>query len=276
MNKTMDSNSGRYIIRISYDGTNYSGWQVQPNAPTIQGLVEDALEKLLKRKTPVTGAGRTDSGVNAINYVLHFDAAELPYDCAQLCYKLNAILPVAVCVHEIIPAPVIERPADGSFRQDWHARFSAVSREYHYFIHFRKDPFSDRFSWWQRQPLDVEKMNKACEYLLGRHDFSCFEKSGSDNKTSICTITEAHWSTYRPGHVDVMNFPCEDGDYIVFTIRANRFLRNMVRAIVGSMVEIGKGRQDVEWMGRLIESGDRCMAGESVPGKALFLSEVKY
>lgn len=275
----------RYIVRLSYDGADFSGWQVQPDAETVQGKIQDALDKLLRKTDPawtpgktyaVTGAGRTDSEVNAVNYIMHFDAPGLGMDSDVFIYKLNAILPSSIAVHEIWEAPVCEHPEDGSFVQDWHARYSAKSREYHYFIHFRKDPFCERFSWWHRQPLDVARMNEACRYLIGTQDFSCFEKTGGNNATSICDLTYARWEEYTPDHVRLMGYPCKEGDYIVFTVRANRFLRNMVRAIVGSMVEVGKGKHDPQWIAELIESKDRCAAGESVPGKALFLSDVQY
>ena len=134
----------RYILTLSYDGSSFCGWQIQPSAPTVQSCVQDALSKLLGKDISVTGAGRTDTGVNAINYVLHFDSDPLPYDASLFIYKLNAILPSGVAVHGIRTAPEPQRPADGSFSQDWHARYSATSREYHYFIHFRKDPFIER------------------------------------------------------------------------------------------------------------------------------------
>lgn len=265
----------RYIIRLSYDGSGFCGWQIQPNDITVQGEVERCLSILLGTGIHVTGAGRTDTGVNAVNYILHFDTeGELPAAPAELARKLNAMLPVSVAIHEMIPAPVIPRPADGSFSQDWHARFSAKSREYHYFINLSKDPFVGKWSWWCRYPLDMEKMNEACAALTGTHDFSCFEKTGGNNKTSICTVTEARWDTYRPVHVDMMGYPGEG--YLVFTIRADRFLRNMVRAIVGSLVEVGRGRRDAAWFAGLIGNGTRCDAGESVPGHALFLSKVEY
>jgi len=265
----------RYTIRISYDGADFSGWQIQPSADTVQGRIQSGLSTLLGTDIQVTGAGRTDSGVHAVNYVLHFDFdGNLPMEPGQLAYKLNAILPLGIVVHELVPSPVIERPADGSFSQDWHARYSAVSREYHYFINFSKDPYVSNYSWWCRHPLDMEKMNEACKHLLGEHDFSCFEKTGGNNKTSLCNIMEAHWDVYEPTHVSMLGYP--DGGYIVFTVKANRFLRNMVRAIVGSMVEVGRGRRGPEWIRDLVESGTRCDAGESVPGHALFLNKVEY
>ena len=265
----------RYIIRLSYNGAPYCGWQIQPDATTVQGEVERCLSTLLGTDIRVTGAGRTDSGVNAVNYILHFDTeGELLLEPNRLACKLNAILPVSIAVHELVPAPAIPRPADGSFSQDWHARFSAVSREYRYFINLSKDPFIGEWSWWCRYPLDMDRMNEACASLLGTHDFSCFEKTGGNNKTSICTVSYARWERYRPVHVDMMGYP--DGGYLVFTVRADRFLRNMVRAIVGSLVDVGRGRRDPSWFSALIADGTRCDAGESVPGHALFLTKVEY
>lgn len=260
-------NSMRYTIRLSYDGSTFYGWQMQKSSTSIQEELQKALSMLLDSEICVTGAGRTDTGVNAINYVAHFDlqASGLPFDTAKFIYKLNAILPKAVCVHDIR----LEK-------DDFHARFSALSREYHYFLHRKKDPFADRFSFWCRHPLDMDRMNEAASFLIGEHDFSCFEKTGGNNKTSVCTVFEAKWEYYSPTHVSLMGFPSQDGDYMVFTIRANRFLRNMVRAIVGTLVDVGRGKRDAQWFRELIETGSRSDAGESVPGKALFLSDVSY
>ena len=256
----------RYMIRLSYDGGTFCGWQIQNNARTVQGELEKALGTLLGTPVQVTGAGRTDSDVNAINYIAHFEVSDkVSIEAAHLCYKLNAILIREIAVHEVIPAP-----------EGFHARFDAKVREYHYFIHFRKDPFCEKYSYRMRYPLDIQKMNEAASYLLGEHDFSCFEKVGGNNATSICTISEAAWSTYRPTHIDMMGFPCEEGDYIVFRIRANRFLRNMVRAIVGSLIEVGRGKKDPSWISELIASGSRSDAGSSVPGNALFFSGAEY
>lgn len=254
----------RYTIKLSYDGGNFCGWQVQPSDITVQGEVQRALSTLLRTEISVTGAGRTDTGVNAIGYVAHFDYdGDLPFSARDFCYKLNAILPREIAVHSV-----------GAASDDFHARFGATRRRYHYFIHFSKDPFVEKFSWKCHHGLDLEKMNEACAYLLGTHDFSCFEKTGGNNATSICTISDARWEHYRPTHCEMMGY--EGGDYIVFTVSADRFLRNMVRAIVGSMVEVGRGRKSPEWIGELIQTGTRCDAGESVPGHALFLSRVDY
>ena len=256
----------RYTIRLSYDGSAFCGWQIQNNARTVQGELEKALSTLLGTPVQVTGAGRTDSEVNAINYIAHFEVSdEVSIEAAHLCYKLNAILSREIAVHEVSPAPA-----------EFHARFDAKMREYHYFIHFCKDPFNEKYSYRMRYPLDIEKMNEAAAYLLGEHDFSCFEKVGGNNATSICTVTEAAWSTYRPTHVDMMGYPYEEGCYIVFRIRANRFLRNMVRAIVGSLIEIGRGKKGPSWIAELIASGNRSDAGSSVPGHALFFTGAEY
>jgi tRNA pseudouridine38-40 synthase len=256
----------RYKIRLSYDGSAFCGWQIQNNARTLQGELEKALSTLLGSPVQVTGAGRTDSDVNAIGYIAHFDVPdEVSVEAAHLCYKLNAMLPREMAVHEVSVAS-----------EDFHARFDARMREYHYFIHFRKDPFCEKYSYRMRYPLDIEKMNEAAGHLLGEHDFSCFEKVGGNNATSICTVTEAVWKTYRPMHADMMGFPCEEGDYIVFRIRANRFLRNMVRAVVGSLIEVGRGKKEPSWIAQLIESGSRSDAGSSVPGNALFFTGAEY
>ncbi len=256
----------RYIIRLSYDGSAFCGWQIQNNDRTVQGDLEKALKTLTGTAVPVTGAGRTDSEVNAINYIAHFDIPdEVRIDAEQLCYKLNAILSREVVVHEV-----------SMVENEFHARFDARSREYHYFIHFRKDPFCEKYSYRMRYPLDISRMNEAAAYLLGEHDFSCFEKTGGNNATSICTVTEARWEAYEPTHVSMMGMSHEPGDYIVFRIRANRFLRNMVRAVVGSLIEVGRGKREPLWINELIMNGTRSDAGSSVPGKALFFTGAKY
>ena len=299
----------RYFLCLSYDGSAFCGWQIQPNAPSVQASLEGTLSRLLNRPVAVTGAGRTDTAVNAVNYVAHFDLdGELPFGQSDLCYKLNAMLPRSIVVHSVAPVP-----------EDLHARFSAKRREYTYFIHRQKDPFVAAYSWQCGYPeLDFEAMNQACQYLLGTHDFSCFEKTGGDNKTSICTVFDAFWAPYTPSHLQIMNntpaegtvsqiasaslrplpsasptgpsllrgrgWPriCEtvpssvNNDYWYFRIAADRFLRNMVRATVGSLIEIGRGKHRPEWIAELMEGGNRSDAGESVPGNALFLNKVEY
>ena len=256
----------RHKIRLSYDGSAFCGWQIQNNAKTVQGEIENALSTLHGFPIQVTGAGRTDTEVNAISYIAHFDTPDgVGIDAEHLCYKLNAILPREIEVHEICHVP-----------DEFHARFDATSREYCYFIHFRKDPFCEKFSYRMRYPLDISKMNEASELLLGTHDFSCFEKVGGNNKTSICTVTEAFWEPYVPMHCSLMGAECKEGDYFVFRIKADRFLRNMVRAIVGSLIEVGRGKKDPSWITGLIDSGTRSDAGQSVPGKALFFCGASY
>ena len=301
----------RYILSLSYDGSAFCGWQIQPSSPSVQQCLEEALAKLCGGPVAVTGAGRTDTGVHAADYVCHFDlTGPLPFEATDFCYKLNAILPRSVVVHAVLPT-----------REDFHARFSATQRSYTYFIHRKKDPFVAAYSWQCGFPgLDFDAMNEACQYLLGTHDFSCFEKVGGANKTSLCTITEAFWKPYTPTHVSLMDFgftpeegvvpetvaarplppqaagpsllcgrgwpqvsettPSSSGqspsNYWYFRVSADRFLRNMVRAIVGTLIEVGRGKQDPAWVKELIETGTRGDAGESVPGHALFLSKVKY
>ena len=256
----------RYSIRLSYDGSAFCGWQIQNNAVSVQGTIEAALSTLIGQPVQITGAGRTDTGVNAINYIAHFDLPHgAAYEAEQLCYKLNAMLPREIAIHEVCEVS-----------EEFHARFDAKSREYCYFIHFRKDPFAEKFSYRMRYPLDIEAMNKAAEYLLGEHDFKCFEKVGGNNTTSICTITQAAWTTYRPTHAELMRASYAEGDYIVFRIKANRFLRNMVRAIVGSLIEVGRGKKEPSWIRELISSGSRSDAGQSVPGNALFFCSAEY
>ena len=274
----------RYSIVLSYAGAGFCGWQRQPSDPSVQECLEDALGKLLGGEVPVIGAGRTDTDVNAIGYVACFDGPEgLAAD--DFCYKLNAILPRSVVVSRVAPAA-----------PDFHPRFDAVRREYTYFLHRCKDPFVEAFSWQCGYPLlDFEAMNSAAAALLGTHDFSCFEKKGGDNKTSVCTVFEAYWAQYTPSLYAVMTpeqgrLPASGDQYWYFRISADRFLRNMVRAIVGTLIEVGRGKRSVDDFAGLIlppeqgipASGDsasanlRSLAGESVPGHALFLSKVEY
>lgn len=241
----------RFFITLSFDGTNYHGWQIQPNSDSVQQRLQEALSTLLRQPVEVVGAGRTDTGVHARMMVAHFDWEEL-IDGKQLAYKLNKFLPQDIAVQEV-------RLVD----EEKHARFSATSRTYHYFIHTRKDPFLQAYSWQIPFALDFEKMNEAAKVLLEYKDFTSFSKVGTDVKTNLCDLREAFWEEVAPGRWR-------------FTITANRFLRNMVRAIVGTLVEVGRGRINIEEMRQIIEAKDRCQAGESVPAKALFLVDIKY
>ncbi|MBQ3767167.1 MAG: tRNA pseudouridine(38-40) synthase TruA [Bacteroidales bacterium] len=257
----------RYILCLSYDGSAFCGWQIQPSSPSVQQCLEEALAKLCGGPVTVTGAGRTDTGVHAADYVCHFDlTGSLPFEASDFCYKLNAILPRSVAVHSVLPAA-----------NDFHARFSAVQRSYTYFIHRKKDPFVAAHSWQCGYPdLDFDAMNEACRHLLGTHDFSCFEKVGGANKTSISTVSEAFWKPYTPTLYTVMQERTGESDYWYFRVSADRFLRNMVRAIVGTLIEVGRGKHDPDWVADLVATGKRGDAGESVPGHALFLSKVRY
>jgi len=241
----------RFFITLSFDGTNYHGWQIQPNSDSVQQRLQEALSTLLRQPVEVVGAGRTDTGVHARMMVAHFDWEEL-IDGKQLAYKLNKFLPQDIAVQEV-------RLVD----EEMHARFSATSRTYHYFIHMRKDPFQQAYSWQVPFKLDFEKMNEAAKVLLEYKDFTSFSKVNTDTKTNLCNVKEAFWEEIAP-------------DRWRFTITANRFLRNMVRAIVGTLVEVGRGRLSPEDVRRIIEAKDRCSAGESVPAKGLFLVDIKY
>lgn len=251
----------RYFIQLSYDGTGYHGWQVQPNGVSVQEVLQKALSTLLRQPTEVTGAGRTDAGVHASMMVAHFDwpaahegegSEETPLDCPQLTYKLNRLLPPDVAVQAVRPVG-----------PEMHARFSATRRTYHYYIHTRKDPFLRGYSWQVNVPLDFALMNEAAQVLLEYSDFTSFSKTGTDVKTNICQLTEARWEQLKPGEWR-------------FTVSANRFLRNMVRAIVGTLVEVGRHRMTISQMRHAIEAKDRQRAGESVPGHALYLTNIEY
>ena len=245
----------RYFITLSYDGTRYHGWQIQPNGDTVQQRLQEALSTLLRQPVEVVGAGRTDTGVHARMMVAHFDIPQPPLGgetVNDLAYKLNRLLPPDIAVQEI-----------RQVNDDMHARFSATSRTYHYFIHTGKDPFLQAYSWQVPFKLDFEKMNEAARVLHDYQDFTSFSKVNTDTKTNLCDIKEAQWDEVAKGQWR-------------FTITANRFLRNMVRAIVGTLVEVGRGRISTEDVRRIIEAKDRCSAGESVPGKALFLVDIKY
>lgn len=244
----------RYFIELSYDGAAYCGWQRQPDAPTVQQALEKALSTLLRQDVEVVGAGRTDTGVNASYYVAHFDCESGVKDCAQLVYKLNLILPQDIAVKAV--REVCEQA---------HARFDAVEREYTYYISQRKNPFR-RFSAWQYYvQLDMERMNEAAATLLEYDDFTSFAKLNSNNKTNICRVVKAEWRRAE-----------WDEDLLIFTIRADRFLRNMIRAIVGTLVDVGRGRYTVEEFCDILHSRDLSRSSAGAPAQGLFLSDVKY
>lgn len=249
----------RYFITLSYDGARYHGWQIQPNGPSVQEKLQWALSTLLRQDISVTGAGRTDAGVHASMMVAHFDffgewgeGDGHPLDGRQLAYKLNRLLPQDIAVMEV-----------RLVSDDLHARFSATSRTYHYYIHTKKDPFRRAYSCEIHYPLDFALMNEAGKILTTYEDFGAFCKSHTDVKTTICHVTEARWVQTS-----------ETAWY--FRITANRFLRNMVRAVVGTLIDVGRGKLSIEEFRKVIEGKRRTEAGESMPGNALFLEDVRY
>lgn len=243
-------NKLRYFIEFSYNGKNYFGYQIQPNQISVQEVLEKALSTILRQDVKTTGAGRTDTGVHAKKIFAHFDTTqEIKPELAD---RLNSFLPEDISIHRVFPV------AD-----DFHARFDATYRTYTYYIFQGKDPFSSEFAWQiRKRKLDVEKMNEACKILFQYEDFSSFAKVGGDNKTNFCEIYKAEWS--------------EDGPMLKFTISANRFLRNMVRAIVGTLVEVGSGKIQPEEMHQVIQNQNRNSAGTSAPAHGLFLVDVGY
>mgnify|MGYP006190075143 CR=1 FL=1 len=240
----------RYFIELAYNGKAYFGWQSQPDAVSVQETLEKALFVLLQQNTPVTGAGRTDTGVHATKYYAHFDADEIE-DINSLIYKLNSVLPEDIAVYDIIKVP-----------NEAHARFDASSRSYRYNVIQYKDPFLAERSHFVKNKLDVESMNRAANSLKNYTDFKCFSKSKTDVKTYNCRISEARWEKTE--------------NMLVFHITADRFLRNMVRAIVGTLLDIGLNKLQEKDLHRIIESRDRQQAGTSVPAKALFLTGITY
>lgn len=241
----------RYFIYLSYNGKNYCGWQIQPNGISVQQKIEESLATLLRRPVPVVGAGRTDAGVHARLMVAHFDWEEPIADLPFLAEKLNRILPKDIAISRIVP--VINEA---------HARFDATSRTYNYYITAKKDPFNHEFVYKIQGRLDYEAMDRACETLRGYTDFTSFSKLHTDVKTNNCRITHAGWE--------------QEGDVWKFTITADRFLRNMVRAIVGTLIEVGRGKVTLDGFREIIEAKNRCDAGTSVPGHALFLADITY
>ena len=241
----------RFFITLQYDGSAYHGWQIQPNGNSVQEEMQKALSTLLRETVEVVGAGRTDAGVHASMMVAHFDTGQC-IDGDQLAYRLNKILPRDIAVRGI-----------RQVNDDMHARFSALSRTYHYYIHTRKNPFINGYSCLLQYKLDVGKMNEAGRYLTTCHDFAAFCKSHTDVKTTLCDVTEAKWEWI-------------DDNRLMFTITANRFLRNMVRAVVGTMVDVGRGKLSLEDFQKVVGSRKRTSAGESMPAHALFLHDIQY
>lgn len=241
----------RYFTYLSYDGSAYHGWQIQPNGITVQECLEKALSTILRQPVSVTGAGRTDTGVHARLMVAHFDIETALSDTVVFTERLNRILPKDIAISKIVPV-----------RNDAHSRFDALSRTYHYYLSFSKDPFNGRYSMKLHSSLDWEKMNRAAACLFNYTDFTSFSKLHTDVKTNNCKIMKAEWS--------------KEGNLFRFTIQADRFLRNMVRAIVGTLLDVGRGRLNIEDFCHIIETKNRCNAGTSVPAQALFLVDIAY
>jgi len=240
----------RYFVELAYNGKNYHGWQIQPNAISVQETLNKEFSTYFQEELSLLGCGRTDTGVHASQFYAQFET-EKEVDLDLALYSLNNMIPKDISLKRIFPvAP------------DAHTRFSATARTYQYFIHFNKDPFIGGTSYRFYQKLDVEAMNEACKILFDYIDFTSFSKVHSEAKTNNCEIMRADWKPF--------------GNGIVFTIQADRFLRNMVRAVVGTMLDIGRGKLKVEDMKKIIEMKDRGEAGTSVPPHALFLFKVEY
>ncbi|KQS41966.1 tRNA pseudouridine(38-40) synthase TruA [Pedobacter sp. Leaf194] len=242
----------RYFIQIAYDGSLYHGWQTQPNAVTVQELLDKAMSVFFRQPVETLGCGRTDSGVHATEFFAHFDVENCAEEKVLVAVAgINAMLPYQIAVKRILPV-----------HNDAHARFDATARAYKYYLHFDKDPFKINRSWLMKDRLDIGLMNKAAEELLNYTDFSCFSKSNTQTFTNNCKIMQAGFETQNEG--------------LVFTIEADRFLRNMVRAIVGTLVRVGKGEIGIEDFKNIIDSKNRSNAGQSVPACGLYLVSVKY
>ncbi len=240
----------RYFLELSYNGKAYHGWQNQPNAISVQEVIEKTLTTLLKKPTDIVGAGRTDAGVHALQMFAHFDYSH-NLDLEKFRYKLNSFLPKDIAIHDIYEV-----------KKDAHARFDAVSRTYLYRIGKEKDVFNFNRAYRINTELDFNKMNEASKILLEYIDFECFSKSNTDVKTFNCKVMKADW--------------VEEGNELHFTIKADRFLRNMVRAIVGTLITIGSGKMDIQDLHAIIKSKNRSEAGYSVPAHALYLSKIEY
>ena len=243
----------RYFIQLAYNGSRYHGWQVQENAPSVQEAITNALQLICHTEINLVGCGRTDTGVHAREYYAHFELEEnrTQDELDELAYRLNRFLKDDIVIFHIFPVPA-----------DLHARFSAHTRTYEYHIHTRKDPFLQEYSWYVHPEPDIARMNEGANLLLKTDDFTSFSKLHSAAKTNICKVTYAQWD--------------QSGHCLIFTITADRFLRNMVRAIVGTLVDLGHGKVSMKDFQDIIKGKDRSLAGESVPAIGLFLVKVKY
>lgn len=240
----------RFFIEIAYEGSAYHGWQKQPAAISVQEVLEAALTTALQKKIEVVGAGRTDTGVHAKQFFAHFDA-KISMEVDQFVFKLNTILP-----HDVAVISIFET------KKNAHARFDAVSREYTYFVSTKKNPFNVASAYYIKKEIDIGLMNEAAKVLLEHTDFKTFSKVKTEVKTYNCKIEHAFWEKV--------------GDELVFNIKADRFLRNMVRAIVGTLIDVGTGKTKLKELHKIIESGKRGKAGKSVPAHGLFLTKVEY
>lgn len=241
----------RYFMEFSYDGTRYHGWQIQPGQPTVQEVMTEVFRRIFGQEFSLTAAGRTDAGVHARQMVAHFDTEVRIDDLPAMAGRLSGMLPADIAVHSLRPV-----------RADAHARFDAISRTYEYHFSLEKDPFTQRYATFLAHCPDVALMNEGARVLLEYCDFTSFSKLHTDVKTNNCRIMQARWELR--------------GQELVFTIQSDRFLRNMVRAIVGTMLELGRKKIDVAGFRQIIERKDRCEAGTSVPAQGLFLTRVEY
>ena len=239
----------RYLIELAYNGSNYQGWQIQPNGPTVQELLNNAISVITRQSIETVGCGRTDTGVHAKQYFAHFDVHEtLPSNFLR---SINGILPADIAVYDV-----------QLVSSEFNARFDAIARTYEYHIVFEKDPFTQHLAVRWFHDLNVDAMNAACESLIGTHDFACFSKVNTEVKHFMCDVKSARWYT--------------DGGLLKFEVTANRFLRNMVRAMVGTLILVGEGKIDLQQFNNIIESKDRGKAGQSVPAHGLYLVSIEY
>lgn len=250
----------RYFIHLAYNGTRFHGWQIQPNATSVQENLNKAFSVLLQTEINLMGAGRTDTGVHAREMYAHFDS-DNSFDITTLVHKLNSFLLKDIVIYDIIPV-----------HDDAHSRFDATKRTYEYHIHQFKNPFLDELSWYFHQPLDIDLMNQASQLLFNYTDFECFSKVNTDVNTFDCTIFEAYWTQGKNTQGEVQ----QNNQQLVFTISANRFLRNMVRSIVGTLINVGLHKITLDDFTKIIESKSREKAGFSVPAHGLYLTKIEY
>jgi tRNA pseudouridine38-40 synthase len=239
-----------YKLIVQYDGTNYAGWQIQLNALSVQGLLQDSISQITNEKINLIGAGRTDSGVHALGQTANF-RTENELDLYRFKHSLNSILPRDIAVKTIVEA-----------EEDFHARYDAVKRSYIYLISKGKSPFYDKYSWWYHGPIDCEKLNLLSGYLVGEKNFTAFSRKASDTENKVCFIHSIRWKEWK--------------DLVIFSVEADRYLHGMVRTMVGTLLHTLKLNLDIDYLREVINAMDRESAGEAVPAKGLFLYKVKY